>query len=1057
MLLPKVLRTKIIPPRRSARTLPRPRVSRALAEALQYRLTTLQAGAGYGKTTALGVLAEEIRPLIWYQTTEEDADPLVFLLHLCHATQQALPGLQGLPTSFLEAWDGMRGPLPASGVVDQYLNALSEGQDLPILLVLDDVHLAASAPEVALLLDRLIGLAPPNLHLLLACRPPLKLPNLSRWRLQGEVLSLDQSVLAFNAAEIAALFARHYSYELTPEEVDSLLSNTEGWAIALQLIWQSLRSGSSTSVEESFRQAGSLDSLFDLLAREIFAGQPLDVQEFLLVSATLREMTPEACDAVRANGGAGQDRTSGQAGFAGQTGFAGQASFAGRVSPAALAGNSSAAMLAHLRSQELFVVDLGEGGAVRPAPDEPRPGGEREAALRLRYHPIFQRFLRRQTPPEQRLLWHARAAEYFRRQGDPDQAIYHLLRAEDVEGAASLLEPYGLQLLAMGRLDTLAAYLDALSAETLRQHPALLSFLGDLARLHSRFTEALGWYQQAEAVWRERGQREGIGRALRGQARIYLDTVNPSKAEELLQQATRLSDGIDDRESQARLYELLAENKLNAGRVEEAERLHQQAEDLRAEGPSDSQLSYRVLLRTGRLEEARLQLEARAAAERAEPVHTPRAHRETLLLLSLIYAFQGQAQEAYRAALEGTRRGDELQSPFVTAVGHMRQGHALMLFPGPERYALARQQFEKTIELSRTLAVSRLRVEAYWGLCRAFGYQGELAQALVVAQEGVEIASQAGDEWIASLVRLSMGASLALAARSGAKLGFEAAEEWLSQALIGFQDCSDSFGQAAARLWLCCVWFYQKGPERRLRLAQTLPEVLATCRQAGYDFLFTRPSLLSPPDGRILVPLLVEARRQGWEAAYAGQLLKALGLAETELHPGYQLRVHTLGAFQAWRGGQLIPPSAWRREKARQLFQLLLTYRHSPLDRDQITEALWPGLDPAAAQRNFKVTLNTLYNVLEPGREPGKDSAYIVREGSTYGLRPGADLWLDAEAFTGLLRQAPAGRAEAATTLLEQALDLYQGEYLHPGDLLVLNQTRVIPARLYARKIPSGG
>ena len=31
------------------------------------------------------------------------------------------------------------------------------------------------------------------------------------------------------------------------------------------------------------------------------------------------------------------------------------------------------------------------------------------------------------------------------------------------------------------------------------------------------------------------------------------------------------------------------------------------------------------------------------------------------------------------------------------------------------------------------------------------------------------------------------------------------------------------------------------------------------------------------------------------------------------------------------------------------------------------------------------------------------------------------------------------------------------GKYLLPGDVLVLNQTRVIPARLYARKIPSGG
>jgi len=31
------------------------------------------------------------------------------------------------------------------------------------------------------------------------------------------------------------------------------------------------------------------------------------------------------------------------------------------------------------------------------------------------------------------------------------------------------------------------------------------------------------------------------------------------------------------------------------------------------------------------------------------------------------------------------------------------------------------------------------------------------------------------------------------------------------------------------------------------------------------------------------------------------------------------------------------------------------------------------------------------------------------------------------------------------------------GQYLRPGDLLVLNETRVIPARLFARKIPSGG
>jgi S-adenosylmethionine:tRNA ribosyltransferase-isomerase len=40
---------------------------------------------------------------------------------------------------------------------------------------------------------------------------------------------------------------------------------------------------------------------------------------------------------------------------------------------------------------------------------------------------------------------------------------------------------------------------------------------------------------------------------------------------------------------------------------------------------------------------------------------------------------------------------------------------------------------------------------------------------------------------------------------------------------------------------------------------------------------------------------------------------------------------------------------------------------------------------------------------------------------------------------------------------LEHTQFWHLGDYLNPGDLLVINQTRVIPARLYARKVPSGG
>lgn len=982
MSLPKVLRTKITPPHKSTRTLARQRVTQALSEARYFRLTLLQAGAGYGKSTALTTLAEDYPPVVWYQVTEEDNDPLVFLLHLCHATLRALPYLHGLPTQFLENWESTRGLLPVTGIIDQYINILTGQLNEDVLLVLDDAHLVLGVNEIALILDRLIGLAPQSLHILLASRVPIRLPNLSRWRAQGEVLFIDQTILAFKTDEIGELFTHQYGYDLTSDEIKSMQEITEGWAIALQLIWQNLRRGMSISIDASLRQpVKSLESLFEILAQEVFQSQPLDVQDFLLVSATLRVMTADACDAL-------MDERS-------------EAPASG-IQPPAFHG--SAIMLAYLRRQELFVVDLGDGS--------------------MRYHHIFHSFLIQQASADQRVLWNQRAAKFYNHQNDAESAIYHLLQAEDLEEAATILETYGAELLTRGRLDTLATYLDRLDPPTLRAHPALLFFLGDLARLHSRFQEALGWYQQAEAIWREHNQQHGIARALRGQARVYLDTVNPSRAEALLQKSIRLSDGMEGRETQARLYELLAENKLNAGHAEEAERLRQQADALRSEGPSDSQLLFRVLLRTGRIEEARIGLEARAKDEQRDPVQTPRAHRETHLLLSLIYSLEGRAEQAHQAAIQGTQRGIALESPFVTAVGHARQGHALSLLPSPDHYGQARQQFLETIRISRMLAVPRLLVEAFWGLCRVYGYQGDLGQALQVAQEGLEIAIQAGDEWIASLLRLSMGASMILAER------YEAANQWLERSSLGFQECSDPFGLAAARLWLCQGWLRQKNMPL---LAQNLPDVLSSLRINSYDFLLTRPTLLGPPDERIFVPLLMLGREKGWEAVFVRRILRVLGIPKVEFHPGFQLRVTTLGNFQVWRGVQPIPSNGWRREKSRQLFQLLLTFRHSPLDRDQIIEYLWPNMETQAAQRNFKVALNNLYQVLEPEREPGTDSAYIHREGTVYNLRPGADLWLDCEDFLDRIHQAEPSdkiQPDQAIPILQSAIDLYQGEYL---------------------------
>ena len=207
---------------------------------------------------------------------------------------------------------------------------------------------------------------------------------------------------------------------------------------------------------------------------------------------------------------------------------------------------------------------------------------------------------------------------------------------------------------------------------------------------------------------------------------------------------------------------------------------------------------------------------------------------------------------------------------------------------------------------------------------------------------------------------------------------------------------------------------------------------MSTCQREGYDFLFTRPTAIGTPDERVLIPLLIHARKEGWETAYITKLLDALGLREIEYHPGYRLRVQLLGDFQAWRGSQAIPSKGWQRTNTRQLFQLFLTYREIPLTRDQIMEHLWPTEPPASSQRKLKVALNTLYRVLEPARAPGAESAYIKRDGLCYQLRAEADIWLDTQVLREKLQRAENNMEMGINPvpLLEETVALYKGEYL---------------------------
>jgi len=963
-----LLHTKLTPPRLHRRILPRAKLIARLREALDYRLTLMQAGTGYGKSTALAALAGEDLLLLWYSLDEGDTDPQRFLSYLIAACELRLPQLSAAPAVLLQELSSAGGGVWAQ-VIDALVNALSAALNAPAVLVIDDFQFVVDTPEINLLVERFLIYLPPDLHVILTGRHVLNTPQLITWRAKGEVLELNRADLAFRADEIAALFHDTYGMQLSTADVATLAEQTEGWPIALHLVWQSLRHNTTASVRELLaRGPTSLSALFAYLARDVFDRQSREVTDFLQATAVLRELAPAACDAVTAS-------------------------------------SVGAKLLDRLSELDLFVIALGE--------------------KHYRYHHLFHDFLREQAALDP-IGWqthHRRAATYFAANQDLEEAIYHWLAAQSFGEAAHAIEQVGEAALRSGRMDTVANWIDALPPEVLADHPAVQAYLGDVYRLRSSFDAALAWYSSAERAWRAGGDVAGISRALRGQALVYLDTVRPAQAESLLEEALRLSDGMADRSARARLLELLAENKLNMGKPGEAEDLRVEAQHLRAEGPTEDTLSVRVKLRTGRLDEAQHILETwasseRQAAERGQ-THSPRAHRETVLILSLIQSLRGEIDQAFESAQEGIALGERLNSPFVTAVGQIRLGHAWQLRPpARDQRDEALRCYQTSIALGDRLLVRRIRAEAMWGLTRAYGFCGDLAAAQHAAAEGIEISLWAGDLWIAALIEVTLGASHVLADRSGEAI------EILSRALSRFRSCGDTFGCAAARLWLSLAYFNLKQSES---LLSSVDELLALCETHGYEFLFTVPTLLGPPDPRALTPIMIEARNRRCHPAYAAQVLSAIGLPDIAVHPGYQLRVQTLGAFRVWRSAIEIAPREWQRDKARQLFQLLLTQRGRWLQRDEIADRLWPSLAPEAAQRDFKVALNALNKAIEPQRSADDVFAFIVREGSAYRLRPEADVWLDAIEFE---RACEAGLRASDLGQLRSALRLYRGDYL---------------------------
>jgi LuxR family maltose regulon positive regulatory protein len=438
--LAPLLATKLHLPRPRAQLVPRSHLVERLQQGVAGALTLVSAPAGFGKTTLLAQWRASTRaPVAWLSLEPEDNESTRFLTYLIAALQTLDPHLGARTLVLL----GLPQPTGPETVLALLTNDLMHWQGEDFALVLDDYHVV-EAPPIHRALTYLVEHLPPQMHLIIATRadPPLPLPRL---RARGQLTELRAAELRFRAAEAGTFLEEVMGLHLTPEDVATLQTRTEGWIAGLQLAALSLQGRADVSAFlPSF--TGSHRFVLDYLSEEVLSRQPASVQTFLLHTSILERLSGSLCDAV--------------------TGL-----------------DESQAMLEALYRANLFVAAL----------DDER--------LWYRYHHLFADLLRsllHQTVPALVPELHRRASAWYEQHDLIVEAVHHARLAPDVEGMIRLIEQHTHSLAFRGQAHMVLNWLHALPDELVRTHPRLCFSQALLLVFTGQLAEALQRSQDAE-------------------------------------------------------------------------------------------------------------------------------------------------------------------------------------------------------------------------------------------------------------------------------------------------------------------------------------------------------------------------------------------------------------------------------------------------------------------------------------------------------------------------------------------------------------------------------
>jgi ATP/maltotriose-dependent transcriptional regulator MalT len=259
------------------RPIDRPRVLERLATAAQYRIATIIAPAGFGKSVAVRQFLTTVPSSVVYDVPPEASTLLPFVRGFADALESIVPALR---RSLASALDGARGS-DAPGR-DLAAWAATHIRTLDMLIVVDDLHNGEGDSEISRFLTAVVDRTRDGPRWLFSSRSPLQLPVAS-WLAYGESdLVVDAIDLRFSLDE-AKQSARATRVAVRDDELEAILGLVDGWPAALTF---ALRT-STRAADLRAVSAGTREMVYRYLAEQVWHSLDDRIRGFLRTAAFL--------------------------------------------------------------------------------------------------------------------------------------------------------------------------------------------------------------------------------------------------------------------------------------------------------------------------------------------------------------------------------------------------------------------------------------------------------------------------------------------------------------------------------------------------------------------------------------------------------------------------------------------------------------------------------------------------------------------------------------------------------------------------------------------------